>query len=205
MTDAVATQAPDSPEVGREGAIAARSHPYESQASAYVSLFEQTAQRGDEPEWVGALRRGAIESFRTLGFPTTKNEDWHFTSVAPILRRQYRPDSRTRSAVSSATLAAYELGGEWDTLVFVNGSYVAALSSVQGGAGVSIATLSRALTASDHGHSLDGTLGGLATVHSNAFTALNAAFMQDGAVIRLNGECGRQPTSAPHLRRRRNR
>ena len=37
------------------------------------------------PPTVQSMREAAFERFRRLGFPTTKNEDWHYTSVAPTL------------------------------------------------------------------------------------------------------------------------
>ena len=55
-------------------------------AAAYLEDFETvTAEGSTEPEWLRPLRRGAIERFGVLGFPTPKNEDWHYTSVAPIV------------------------------------------------------------------------------------------------------------------------
>ena len=39
---------------------------------------------GSEPEWLVNLRRDAWDRFSKIGFPTTRNEDWRFTSVAPI-------------------------------------------------------------------------------------------------------------------------
>ena len=88
MTDAVLTQDADSPEVGRAGAptpVATR----DARAAEYVALFDDVDRAG-EPQWLGAQRRASIENFATLGFPTTKNEDWHFTSVASLLEQGTR-------------------------------------------------------------------------------------------------------------------
>src|SRR5215207_10091139 len=40
-----------------------------------------------EPSWLRALRRSAMSQFESEGFPTMKNEDWHFTNIAPIAER----------------------------------------------------------------------------------------------------------------------
>jgi Fe-S cluster assembly protein SufD len=56
----------------------------------YLDDFETFAGER-HPEWLGLLRRGAIERFRALGFPTTRHEDWHFTSVAPIADAEFVP------------------------------------------------------------------------------------------------------------------
>jgi len=41
------------------------------------------------------LREGARQRFFELGYPTTHDEDWRFTSVAPITRATFVPVSRT--------------------------------------------------------------------------------------------------------------
>ncbi len=51
-------------------------------------LAEFTAQPGAEP-WVQQLRDAAFHRFSELGFPTTHNEEWRFTNVAPIARVQW--------------------------------------------------------------------------------------------------------------------
>jgi len=52
-------------------------------------LAEFTAQQPAAP-WVRELREAAFERFAALGFPTTHNEDWRFTNVAPIARTNFR-------------------------------------------------------------------------------------------------------------------
>ena len=56
---------------------------------SYLEDFERFAEQetNGEPSWMAQLRRAAISSFASLGFPTPRDEDWHFTSVAPIARR----------------------------------------------------------------------------------------------------------------------
>ena len=36
-----------------------------------------------------ALKNAAFARFSELGFPTTKNEEWRFTNVAPIARTKF--------------------------------------------------------------------------------------------------------------------
>src|SRR6266566_10046446 len=64
----------------------------------YVADFEAFARNGASgaPAWLRRLREGAIARFTELGFPTMKQEEWRFTSVAPIAERQFalaRPDA----------------------------------------------------------------------------------------------------------------
>jgi Fe-S cluster assembly protein SufD len=58
-----------------------------------------------------ALRDAAFERFSALGFPTTHDEDWRFTNVAPIARTSFRvgsPDILLRFADPVEELAADE-------------------------------------------------------------------------------------------------
>src|SRR5271165_2799922 len=52
-------------------------------------LADFTAQPKAEP-WIQALRDAAFERFVSLGFPTTHDEEWRFTNVAPIARINWK-------------------------------------------------------------------------------------------------------------------
>jgi Fe-S cluster assembly protein SufD len=53
------------------------------QTSAWLEQF--TKHQDSEP-WLQELRDAAFQRFVELGFPTTHNEEWRFTNVAPIAR-----------------------------------------------------------------------------------------------------------------------
>ena len=57
----------------------------------YVDQFRQFRDDGarSAPEWVNDVRRKSIDRFKDLGFPTTRDEDWHFTSVGPIAEHDF--------------------------------------------------------------------------------------------------------------------
>jgi Fe-S cluster assembly protein SufD len=182
----VLTQPPSSPEVGRAGApvLPVKGDP---QVAPYSNLFER-AVRAAEPSWLDTLRRDAMQRFTQLGFPTMKNEDWHFTSVAPITSHTFDTIHGV-SAPSHPTITPDELepflfGEDWHTLVFVNGVFVPSLSRSElvegeyyvGSFSEALATIPRIV---------EQHLAGLAEYQTNAFTALNTAFLQDGAVVAL--------------------
>jgi len=183
MTDAVLTQDPDSPQVGRAGApvpIATR----DARAAEYVALFDDVDRTG-EPQWLGAQRRASIESFATLGFPTTKNEDWHFTSVASLLEQTYAPVATTSPALAARDIEQFRFQGEWQTLVFLNGNFIAHLSHVEASAKVYAGPLRRALSDERYARVIEQHHGGLADTRTHAFTALNSAFSGDGAFVHV--------------------
>ena len=154
---------------------------------AFLQGFERFSANGGAvaPDAVRALRLSAIARFETLGFPTTRNEDWHFTSVSPIAEGGFAPLTKASGAVDTAMLAPFDFAAAgWHTLVFVNGRHDAALS---GGAmlpdGVRVLPLAQAydelpLLVEQH-------LGQIANFDASSFTALNTAFINDGAVVHV--------------------
>src|SRR5471030_816884 len=57
------------------------------QTGAWLADF--TKQPAAEP-WLQQLRETAFQRFAELGFPTTHDEEWRFTNVAPIARTSFR-------------------------------------------------------------------------------------------------------------------
>jgi Fe-S cluster assembly protein SufD len=156
---------------------------------SYLAGFEAFTNDGgrDAPQWARSLRLSAITRFEELGFPTTKNEDWHFTSVSPIAEREFEPltGRRAEGGVTKRQLAPFGFGAaDWHTLVFVNGRFDASLSDVAGiPDGVSVLPLERAydelpLLVEQH-------MGRIASIDAHTFTALNTAFINDGAVVHV--------------------
>jgi Fe-S cluster assembly protein SufD len=158
-----------------------------SHAVEYVEQFRKFSANGGgaAPEWVRALRSEGLERFTQLGFPTTKNEDWHFTSVAPIVEQHFVPLTAVSGDVRRTEIEPYLFAGTdlWHLLVFVNGRFAPELSHLEHlPAGVTVLPLARAW---DEAPELARRLGTVARVDSQSFTALNTAFIHDGAVIRI--------------------
>jgi len=183
MTDAVLTPAPDTPEVGRPGRVPDGGH--DVRVEPYVRMFAERDWDAD-PAWLLARRRAAIVRFAALGFPTTKNEDWHFTNVAPIAERVFTPVDVT-TPLDAPALREFVFPGEWQQLVFVNGRFAPELSHVELGPGALYAgPLCRALRDEARRQLVERHLGAQVS-DTSAFSALNTAFLQDGALVALRG------------------
>jgi Fe-S cluster assembly protein SufD len=156
---------------------------------AFLEDFQSLTSGGDveEPRWLREVRRAAMDRFGALGFPTTKNEDWHFTSVSPIAESEFRA-YRAGGEVSAADLAPFRFGAtDWTELVFVNGRFAPELSAIDRlPAGLRVADLATAW--STEGELLERHLTRVAGFESQAFTALNTAFLSDGAVVHVAKE-----------------
>ena len=61
------------------------------QIGQWLEQFTRHVERheGAEP-WLKKLRENAFARFANLGFPTTRDEEWRFTNVAPIARGEFR-------------------------------------------------------------------------------------------------------------------
>jgi Fe-S cluster assembly protein SufD len=134
--------------------------------------------------WLAALRAGAMQKFVELGFPTTKLEEWKYTSVRPIAEVPFHPAplSATNGNLESH-LSPYLLG-RGVTLIFLDGRFVAERS--QGGGlpvGAVVIPLERAIETQRS--LVEPHLGHHASVASNAFVALNTAFVESGGFIYL--------------------
>jgi len=157
---------------------------------SYLRAFERTSSPAETaaPDWARSLRLSAITRFETLGFPTTKNEDWHFTSVAPIAERDFELLAPPAHGVTAAQLAPYSFGAtDWHTLVFVNGRYDATLSGARAlPDGVTLLPLKRAYD--ELPLVVEQYLGKIAEYEGQTFTALNTAFLDEGAVVHIGAE-----------------
>src|ERR1017187_3722317 len=146
------------------------------------SRFESALQ----PSWLLPLRRAGIACFAELGFPTLQDEDWRFTNVAPLARLPLQPVAEpANDAAAKAALGKYifaQLPGA--RLVFVNGQYSMALSSVHGlPDGVRVSNLAAALVADSEFIKRQFSLHAL--TNDNAFAALNQAFFTDGGFVQV--------------------
>ncbi len=125
------------------------------------------------------LRQRAIEHFAACGFPTTKDEEWAFTNIAPLARINFE---LAASTTVPAPLDDYRYG--LNGLVFVDGHFALAHSQLNRlPAGVRVESLGEAIAS--NGDLFLNSLGQAATTEDEAFTALNTAFLQDGAVVYL--------------------
>jgi len=168
--------------------------PYTDQFAAYVGNGG-----GEGPAWLPALRKRAFDRFSALGFPTTRDEDWHFTSVTPIAERTFKALRTEPTTLTASAIQPWLVDPEWHRMVFVNGRLEPALSQFTGlPAAVHVSTLSDALR--EEPEWVEQHLGSLAGFDRAAFTALNTAFMQDGIVVRVpKGEVVETPLHVLHI------
>jgi Fe-S cluster assembly protein SufD len=153
----------------------------------YADAFREFAGgRAGEPAWVARLREGAFGRFEERGFPTTDEEDWKYTNVAPVARKAFRPAALEQGEVEIVGVETFvSAEASQSRIVFVNGLYSAEHSSLE--------ALPSEVVVEDLGAALAGGreellrehLGRLSGEKGDAFDALNTAFLGGGALLHI--------------------
>jgi Fe-S cluster assembly protein SufD len=148
-----------------------------------VRLFAKTRAGGD-PAWLVELRETAGARFEELALPTTRDEEWKYTNIAPLLKVPFRQEFDLNiDGLTREKLAPYLIDeARGRLLVFVNGLYAAELSEQsavpEGVVAGNFADLPKAAASRLRDH-----LGVYADHRNIAFTALNTSLIGDGAFI----------------------
>jgi len=149
----------------------------------YVRQFEAAGGNGggDGPSWLPRVRRAALDRFATVGFPSSRDEEWRFTPVSPIAQTDFRPAAPAK--LTRSALQPFLFGHpEWPQLVFVNGKFAPDLSVLPSlPLGVRLGNLATALAGDTT--LLERHLTRHAAPETTPFAALNTAFIRDGALV----------------------
>lgn len=116
----------------------------------------ETTLPGHDRPAVARLRRAAIARFGEVGYPTERNEDWKFTSVAPLAR-------------TALTLQDPEIRANIANIILPPGAVVMDLGEA----------LAR------HPELVEPHLGQHADFKQHPFVALNTAFWTDGVFVHV--------------------
>jgi Fe-S cluster assembly protein SufD len=141
---------------------------------------------GDSKSALHAVRRAAMAQLAASGFPTTKHEDWRHTNLSSVLSLGARPAIGSSSAKLDAEQVRALSFPDVDAirLVFVDGFFAPHFSdrpSLVDGITIASLATARATNAPE----IDLHLGRVAPISESPFTALNTAFIQDGAYVAI--------------------
>ena len=140
---------------------------------------------GQRLPWLTNIRREALASFRIKGFPTLRDEDWKYTSVAQIEKSRFElhPAATDSAAIDAVQIAALAFP-EAQLLVFVDGHHMPVLSRIEAlPVGVTIAGVADLLEREPE--RLQTLLARQSSNYASGFAALNAACMIDGSYLHL--------------------
>ncbi len=134
--------------------------------------------------WLAPMRQRAFDRFTAEGWPVTKQENWHHTSLASLGQQAFVATEQTDSDHVAAAQAVQHMrhgeAGHW--LVFVDGHFSTQLSDVgELPSGVQVLPLSQALARFPE--QIQAAFGDESSGSSTA--ALNLALATDGGFISL--------------------
>lgn len=151
--------------------------------ASYARLEPELA--GAEQSWLRELRQHALARFMSMGFPGAKEEAWKYTRVRALAETTFMPPISSPAPVSLDEAEKCFLADmPCFRLVFVDGHFAPGLSDITGlPQGAVVGSL--AGTLKQQPQDLREVLAHYAGYEMQPFTALNTAFMADGAYIYL--------------------
>jgi Fe-S cluster assembly protein SufD len=165
-------------------ALSTGNSPSSLRMQKYRELFDtfETDLNGERGSDVHSLRRSALERFVGLDFPTTRDEEWRFTNVAPIAAAEFvLPRFVSLSDADRSSIKSMYIDDAF-RIVLVDGRVDESLSCKEGlPAGVVFCSMRTAL--SSHASVVHGALIRAREPLNNAFTFLNTAFLLDGVFL----------------------
>jgi Fe-S cluster assembly protein SufD len=139
--------------------------------------------------WLNQRRAHALERANALTVPTTRDEEWRFTDISPLTKVNFMPAAGVPQ-LAMADISGFIIPEAGARLVFVDGVFAPGLSATAGlPQGVVVASLAAALE--NHAAAIEPHLARHAAFEDEVFTALNTAYLRDGAFIRIerNRKC----------------
>lgn len=164
--------------------------------STFLAPFEELAEKVSEninTDKLSLAKKTALEAIENNAFPTTRNEEWKFTDIKPILSNKFELQSKEDSLNSTLDLNEldYFLNKNKDLnshiLVFINGHFSEKHSDIKAtNDKISIKSLSNTETnASTFDTFLDKFPSTSGKDSISIFSDINTAFATDGYVIEL--------------------
>lgn len=148
-------------------------------AQAYENLLSEP--QASKADWLMRLRHEGYQRFTAQGLPTTRDEEWKYTSLRALQERNFqRPKPHLDDAIRD------QLGSWYDPedacLLLVNGHFHSWLSPLREGLGLKLESLDQSLF--QQPDSLQSWLA-RESLEKDRFLALNQAFLNDGIYLRV--------------------
>lgn len=132
---------------------------------------------------VDGLRKEAIEIFNNEGFPKRKDEEWKYTNVAPLVKVDYTLNAEEATVDAETINGLFVNNLDSNKVVFVNGKFDAALSSIASEE-LTIKPLSEVLVDASYQEVVAQFYGKIA-LKNEAFVALNNAYATEGFFVQV--------------------
>lgn len=153
----------------------------DSKVMSFVAGLEQPADQS-------STRKEALQALKGMDFPTTRVEDWKYTRVGRITKRNFKQTQAELSDVSN-----YEINGlDTHKLVFVNGYYNAELSTISDEGALTVRPIEE-LSEDYYTDLVEDT-------EENVFSLINKAYNTGGVYIHVSANSKvEQPIQLIHI------
>ena len=150
----------------------------------YTAHFEKFAGRANgDPAWLRRAREAALARFQERGFPTTRDEEWRFTPVAPIVAANLVPTVAQNASVGIGGGEHFWLKDVGPQFLLVNGELKKQLDADPLPKGVTVRMLVRDGVADAESFATAPVA--RPDIKTTAFFDLNTAFLKDALVIEV--------------------
>ena len=153
------------------------------------TFINQPVVESNDAGWLEAARAQGVERFNALGIPTTKDEDWKYTSLRALASKPFSL-AQGKSAADAVLVgdSATDDYADRHRLVFVDGVLNDAVN--EPGTlpeGVQVMSMRKALAS--QGNELKKLLRSVMPEQANAFAELNNGLFRDGGFIKIEAGC----------------
>ena len=162
--------------------VATATQALQNYSESFDGLEKSAASR--ELSWLRKLRQDGFTRFGETGFPTTRDEDWRFTNLSAIAQTHFRLVRNGHRLPSRSEIEPYRIAGAACQLVFVDGRFAPELSSL-GKLPDRVKVANLAAQMADDPRPVEAHLGHYLDIRRDPFSALNTAFIEDGAYIHI--------------------
>ena len=152
------------------------------QVQSYLDLHNRISGElpGKNLEWHSDWRHGCLQRFADQGFPTSRDENWRYTPLRPVLAKQFAP---SRELPVKTGWTAERIDGVDYSLTVVDGVLQGSTSVADTPPGIRIESISD-LLGKDPDY-LRPYLGKSSEDAVHAFSLINNALYSDGVLIEI--------------------
>lgn len=137
---------------------------------------------GQSVEWLNKLRSEAFTNFSETGFPSTSEEEWRYTNVSALEKKQFKPIAK-HELINENLLKPYYLDDAW-IVVFIDGHFSKQYSRLDNlDEGLELESMADILNT--QAEKLEPYLGQAVSNDEHNFISFNTAWFNDGLFLKL--------------------
>lgn len=152
--------------------------------SELITAFTAIEQSDFANTWINSVRKDAIAAFERKGLPGNKSEEYKYTPITKVLEKDFQVNFvEPKTTLDKQDISSLLIDNlEANIVVFINGYFSSALSKIISSE-KELSILGLLEAEKRFPEEIKKHYGNNASYETDAFTALNTAFAQDGACI----------------------